>query len=96
MYTVVPTHYFTKPFKKLVKKVPYLRNAIISVIKLLSDKPFDTVLKTHKVDSRLYKNVYSSRVTGDIRIIWQFGKDGEMHILLLEIGGHSGAGKVYR
>jgi mRNA-degrading endonuclease YafQ of YafQ-DinJ toxin-antitoxin module len=31
---------------------------------------------------------WSCRVTGDIRIIWEY-KDGELVLLLLKIGGHN-------
>lgn len=52
-------------------------------------------LRTHTVNSKLYKEAYPSRVTKDIRIIWIF--DGERNgIMLLSIGGHSGSAKVYK
>ena len=39
--------------------------------------------------------VYSSFISGDIRIIWEFS-NGSLHILVLNIGGHSGTNNVYR
>ncbi len=57
--------------------------------------PFYPGLKTHKVNSRLFGNAFSSRVTGDIRIIWKFDDNKTLTLLLMDLGGHSGRGKVY-
>ena len=46
--------------------------------------------------SRRGKRVYSSAVTGDLRILWQFHPTEADTIELLDIGGHSGSKKVYR
>jgi len=40
-------------------------------------------------------SAFSSKVTGDLRIIWNFNEDQIQVIDLLDIGGHSGNGKVY-
>jgi len=51
-------------------------------------------LKTHKVFISDYGKVYSSNVTGDIRVIWSL--EETYVLLLLDIGGHEGSTRVYR
>ena len=40
---------FKKNFKKLIKKNPQLQAKILAVLELLSDDPFTTSLKSHKL-----------------------------------------------
>jgi mRNA-degrading endonuclease YafQ of YafQ-DinJ toxin-antitoxin module len=69
---------------------------IVKVLQELSIDPFNVKLRTHKVESRLYGYVYSSRVSGDLRILWIFEDENDLIVLLLSVGGHSGKHKVYK
>jgi len=40
--------------------------------------------------------MYSSKVTGDLRIIWNFDKNNNLFLILLDLGGHEGKNKVYK
>jgi mRNA-degrading endonuclease YafQ of YafQ-DinJ toxin-antitoxin module len=42
------------------------------------------------------KGVYSSSISGDLRIIWEFSENEINIIDLLDIGGHSGSKSVYK
>lgn len=95
MYQVITTKGFRKKLEKIVKKDREIPAIVAKVARELGADPFQPSLKTHKVDAKFYKNVYATRVTGDVRLIWTFEK-GKLVILLLDIGGHSGAGNVYR
>ncbi len=95
-YSVYFSASFVRILKKLVKGNQILRRKAKKTIKKLGDNPFDKGLKTHKVKTRQYGNVYSSKVTGDIRIIWIFVENKKAVILALTIGGHSGKHDVYR
>lgn len=53
-------------------------------------------LKSHMVNSSRHGKRWSSRVTGDLRIIWDFNKDKINILDILDLGGHSGKNKVYR
>lgn len=64
-------------------------------IKKLAENPNNPSLKSHKVDTPKFGKAYSSRVTGDLRIIWEYSKGGFQILDLLDIGGHSGKGGVY-
>lgn len=95
-YGLSPTSYFKKKYVKLVKQNTELKLKIVNVFKILQINPFAPTLKTHKVDSKVKNNVFSSSISGDLRIIWEFS-NGKIDVLdLLDIGGHSGSGKVYK
>lgn len=84
-----------KKYKKLTTKNIQLQEKIHETLKVLVDDPFHSRLKTHKVQITNYGIVYSSSITKDIRIIWDFEKD-KITIILLDIGGHSGGKGVYK
>ena len=95
-YDLSPTPYFKKKYVKLIKNNQELKNKISKTFEFLQDNPFLPNLKTHKVDSKVKNGVFSSRITGDLRIVWEFSAE-EVNILdLLDIGGHSGTNKVYK
>lgn len=64
-------------------------------LKILAQEPFYPSLHTHKVISKNFGEQYSSRVTGDIRIIWCFHENHVLTLLVLDIGTHSGSHRVY-
>lgn len=84
-----------RKYKKLTIKNIHLQEKIQETLKVLVDDPFHSKLKTHKVQITNYGIVYSSSVTKDIRIIWEFEKE-KITIVLLDIGGHSGSKGVYK
>jgi addiction module RelE/StbE family toxin len=86
---------FLKDYKKLTSKNKVLIKKINKTLVLLSKDPFYNSLKSHKVDTLESNDVWSSRVTGDVRIIWMYGEERKL-IILLETGTHSGSNKVYK
>jgi mRNA-degrading endonuclease YafQ of YafQ-DinJ toxin-antitoxin module len=96
-HLLVANEYFKKKVKKILKANIQISSALKKVLEILEKNPFSPSLKTHKVISKNYGEAYSTRLTGDLRIIWQFGdKNEEIKILnLLDVGGHSGTNKVY-
>ena len=72
--------------KKLIKNNKTLENRIDTALIKLSENPEQI---SYKVG-----NFWSARITGDIRIIWEY-KNNQMVLLLLKIGGHSGGKSVY-
>ena len=93
-YRLEFTQAFTKDLKKLVQKDPNLKPRVEKVLNQLTIDPFYPGLKTHKAQTKGNGECQSSRVTGDLRIAWNFVNDNEV-ILLIAIGGHSGKHKVY-
>ena len=96
MYTLDFTDGFWKVYKKLVKGNQALIHKFTKALELLSDNPFYPSLKTHKVSTKKYENVYSSWVNGDVRIVWAFAENQELVILILEAGTHSGTNQIYK
>lgn len=84
-----------KKIYKLIEKNKGLRQAFSKVFEILAKDPFDLRIKSHKANTKYAGLVYSSRVNGDIRIIWQFDNK-KIIIYILDVGGHSGNNKVYK
>jgi mRNA-degrading endonuclease YafQ of YafQ-DinJ toxin-antitoxin module len=94
-YLLKPKKHFIKKFKNLIAKNKQLEGRLEIVLDKLTINPFDISLQTHKVRAKLGIEAYSSRINGDLRIIWEFNQDKIQVIDLLDIGGHSGNRKVY-
>lgn len=87
---------FLADYKKLIKKNHLLIKKFAKSLKLLADNPQHNSLKSHKVDTLENQDVWSSWITGDVRVIWLYDKDRKLVIILLEAGTHSGSNKVYK
>jgi mRNA-degrading endonuclease YafQ of YafQ-DinJ toxin-antitoxin module len=85
---------FNRKLKKLLKGNPAFKKRVEKTLETLSRDPFSAPLKTHKISIRSGVH-YSSKVTGDIRIIWNF-IDKKTVLLLITIGGHEGSRGVYK
>lgn len=96
MYQLAPSGYFLKKSKKFVKNNRRHQQKLEHALKILTETPFNLSLKTHRVSHKIAGKAFSSWVSGDIRIIWDFTKDNQSIILLIDLGGHSGKNKVYR
>ncbi len=94
-YQLELTKKAAKKYKKLTTKNKQLQEKVQEILKILIDDPFHSKLKTHKVQITNYGIVYSSRITQDIRVIWDI-ENGKITIVLLDIGGHSGSKGVYK
>lgn len=94
-YDITFTDKFKKKYQNITKKESKNTKKIDKAVNLLSMDPFYPSLKTHKVSTRLHGERYSSWVTGDIRIIWDYDEDDRLVLVMFDIGGHTGRGKVY-
>jgi mRNA-degrading endonuclease YafQ of YafQ-DinJ toxin-antitoxin module len=94
-YTLRPQPRFTRKFKKLVPPRSALAERFERTLTLLSQNPAAPSLRTHKVNLSGVR-VYSSSVTGDLRIIWRYAEGVVDIIDLLDVGGHEGGKSVYR
>jgi mRNA-degrading endonuclease YafQ of YafQ-DinJ toxin-antitoxin module len=86
---------FLKLSKKKLTNNNQLKKAVEFALLLFTINPFDPRLKSHKVESRKYGECISSRVTGDIRILWRNSEKGLQILNIFTFGGHSGTHKVY-
>jgi len=93
------TSKYERDFKKIVRKDKLLASKVRDVSEKLSVNPFSIGLRTHIVRISSLGRVYSSKVSGDIRILWtleDWTLEEEDIILLHRIGGHSGSSNVYK
>ncbi len=95
MYRIKQSKSFSKSLKKLVRLHRIDIDQINYIFFLLAKDPFTRSLKTHKVNSKKHGVQYSSRVDGDLRLVWNFDNDNNLVIIIADIGGHSGSSKVY-
>lgn len=84
---------FVRKVRKLTRRNGELRSKVDAALAMLRMDPFDRSLQTHKATNPEGDRVFSSKVTGDLRITWDF-LNGAARIL--DIGGHSGRRRIYR
>ncbi|NQY75285.1 MAG: type II toxin-antitoxin system YoeB family toxin [Candidatus Margulisbacteria bacterium] len=90
MYSIEFSKRFLKQFNRLTKTDKKIEAKIEKALDLISKDPFYPSLKTHK-----YQDSFSSSVTGDLRILWDYGEE-KLTILAIDLGGHSGKHSVYK
>ena len=94
------TFFATDPFKEkragIVENNEKLKKRLKTTLYKLASNPLHPSLESHKVNTPKHGVQWSSRITGDIRIIWKYGTSERLIIILLDIGGHSGSHKVYK
>ena len=94
-YEIRETRHFQRMYKKLVKRDRLLAKKIEDVVVGLSENPFQERLRTHRANTKLFGRRWSSRVSGDLRIVWDF-VEGKTVILAITLGGHGGGRAVYK
>ena len=87
---------FNPTYKALIKGNREKEKRTRKALNLLRLDPFYPSLKTHKVYTKSFGERWSSWVTGDIRIIWDFDERQKLTILLLAITEHSGTHREYK
>jgi len=96
MFTLRASISYHNSLRKLVRSNESIKIRLMSVLKKLSLNPTDSSLQSHKVNTVDHGVCWSSRVTGDIRIIWDYDSSKKLSLILLDIGGHSGSHRVYK
>ncbi len=72
-----------------------LKKRLRVALEKLTINPNHPSLKSHRVNTN-YAVRWSSWVTGDVRIIWDYDKVQRLVIILIAVGKHSGSHKVYK
>lgn len=96
MYTLRLTQPYQKSLEKIITKDEILQKRLILTLQKLALNPTHSSLRSHKVNTPHHGVRWSSWVTGDVRIIWDYDDKYRLVIILLAIGGHSGIHKVYK
>jgi mRNA-degrading endonuclease YafQ of YafQ-DinJ toxin-antitoxin module len=88
MFVLNLTNHFKKKYQKITKNNLELKLKIQNVLEILEKDPQSSQIGSHKVNTSNFGQVWSSRVTPDIRIIWQYNQNNQVNIYILTIGGH--------
>jgi len=96
MFDLLITNNYDETYANATKRDRVLQKRVQKALKLLRQDPFHPSLKSHKVATRSFGERWSSWITGDLRIIWDFDKKQRLTILLLAITKHSGTHREYR
>ena len=81
---------FKRAFKNIIKKKPELKYKIESKLRLLSDNPYNPILRTHKLKGKL-SGAWACTIEYDCRIVFCFEQNQETleeEINLIDIGTH--------
>ena len=93
-YLINTTKRVDKKIQKIIRNDKKLDKRLRKVFRQLEMDPFYKGLKTHKVNTPKWEMAYSSRVTGDLRLLWYLYQNNLL-ILIIDIGGHEGSKSVY-
>lgn len=96
MYKLRFLQAFDAKYIKLLQKDKSTGKRIDKTLNLLMVDPNYPSLKSHKANTTNYGVRWSSKITGDVRIIWDYDETEPNVINLLGLGGHSGKKKVYK
>ena len=96
MFTLKITATFAATREKIARNNETLNKRIKTALQKLALNPAHPSLQSHKVNTRNYGIRWSSWVTGDLRIIWDYDGEQRLVLIVLDIGTHSGADKVYK
>jgi len=86
-YEIIPSPGFLRDYKKY-RRDNAVKKQVRQVFKLLKQNPFKSQLRTHRVNVPSLGFIYSSRVTGDIRLLWEFDEENHLVIIALRLRGH--------
>ncbi len=95
-YTLIYKPRFIRRLRDLVAADRSLRARIDKTLGQLEKNPMHPGLRTHKITRVTGENAFAARVTGDLRIIWEFNEQQAYLLDILDMGGHEGGKKVYR
>lgn len=96
MFTLRFIATFSASREKVLGNDEIANKRLKTALQKLAINPAHPSLNSHKVNTPNYGVRWSSWVTGDIRIIWDYDTEERLVILLLDIGKHTGTHKAYK
>ncbi|MBI1869518.1 type II toxin-antitoxin system mRNA interferase toxin, RelE/StbE family [Candidatus Gottesmanbacteria bacterium] len=96
MYDLHFASTFAPTYKALIKNNQELEKRTKKALRLLKNDPLYPSLKSHKVNTRNFGQKWSSWITSDLRVIWDFDEERKLVILLFAITRHSGSHREYK
>ena len=95
MFKLKALPYFRDKYLDFTKNNINLKKRIDKTLGFLGNNPLSLSLRSHRVESKNFGRKWSSWVTGDIRIIWDYSENEIRVLNILDLGSHSGKDKVY-
>ncbi len=83
MYKIIFSDEALQDIRTLTKKNLAMYGRIENAISKLSYSPNHSGLRTHKVRTRKYGEHFSSRITGDIRMFWNYHSKNVIRIFTI-------------
>lgn len=96
MFHLFYSAHFRRKMRKLVRRKPSLQKLIDGALAKLEQDPFDSSLSSHKAPNYRGQQVFSSSVTKDLRITWDYRRKYPNILDIFDVGGHTGGNKVYK
>ncbi len=96
MYKLRFAETFAPSYKALIKDNKELEKRTEKALRLLKSDSAYPSLKSHKVNTKNFGKKWSSWITSDLRIIWDFDEQEQQVILLFVIAKHSGSHREYK
>ncbi len=96
MYALHFASTFPSTYKSIIKGNKEFEKRTKKVLRLIKNDPFYPSLKSHKVNTRNFGKKWSSWITGDLRIIWDFDESKKQIIILFALSKHSGSSREYK
>lgn len=87
---------FNPTYSAIVKGDPEKEKRTRKALNFLRQAPFYPSLKSHKVNTRSFGERWSSWISGDLRIIWDFDPEEKMRIIIFAIVTHTGTHREYK
>lgn len=95
MYSLKAANTYITSRDKVVGVDEILKKRLRVTLEKLTTNPTHPSLNSHKVNTD-YGFLWSSWITGDVRVIWDYDKEQRLVIILIGVGKHSGSHKVYK
>ena len=96
MYTLRFLDSFKSTYNAIVKGDLEKEKRTKKALNFLRQEPFYPSLKSHKANTRSFGLRWSSWISGDLRIIWDFDAEEKMRIIIFAIVTHTGAHREYK
>lgn len=96
MYELRFASTFDSTYKVVIKGHKEFEKRTEKTLRLLKTDPFYPSLKSHRVNTRNFEKKWSSWISGDLRIIWDFDEKEKYILLISAITQHSGTHREYK
>ena len=96
MYVLRFLDSFKSTYDALIKGNQEKEKRAKKALNLLRQAPLYPSLKSHKVNTKSFGERWSSWITGNLRIIWDYDPEEKMRIMLFAIVPHTGTHKEYK